>query len=246
MLRTRIRYHGMSEALISDNRILPARVLLLFARGGYVFAQLKVIVDLVRMGVTDAWSLKTKRDRRRAVLRMLETYFLLKDCLDDGRNLILEAGSNPLATINSISASQAKPVIERWDCTLRKQGIRLQRLHDYLLCQDHLSVVAPDVQDRINRAIGSKFNRVTNLQAIGASLFFYNMFPVVETPAEKAQYIVMMAGGQRDAISLPRIKREVRALAEALDKYRAVVEKLVPKEDIVKLSSQARQATAEL
>jgi hypothetical protein len=208
-----------------------------------VFAQLKVIVDLVTVGVTDAWSFKAKRDRRRAVLRMLETYFLLKDCLDDGSALISEAGSDPVATINAMSGTQAVAVTRRWDCTLRKQGLRLRRLEEYVFAQDHLAVVAPEVQERISQAIGSKFDRVTNLHAIGAALLFYNMLPVAETPPEKASYIVVMAGERRDIISLPRIKREVRALAEALNGYREVIEKLVPKEEVVQLSSRARQAT---
>ena len=208
-----------------------------------MFAQLKVIVDLLTTGVTDAWSLKTKLERKHAVLRILETYFLLKDCVDEGLALITEAGSNPGAALCGMSQEVAQETIMRWDLTLRKQGLRLYRLQGHIYGQDHLTIVAPDVQELIGKAIGSKFDRVVNLQRIGASLFFYQAFPVAETPDEKAGYISVMAGSRNNHISLPRIKREVRALREGLDQYRQVVEKLVSHDEIVKLSEQARKAT---
>jgi hypothetical protein len=208
-----------------------------------VFSQLKVVVDLICVGVTDAWSLKSKRDRRKAVLRMLESYFLLKDCLDDGATLILEAGSNPVATLHSMSAEKASTAITRWDGVLRLQGKRLYMLREYFLSQDHLAVVAPEMQEKVAKAVGSKFARVTTLEGIGASLVFYIMFPMAETPEEKAEYIVTMAGSRKHVIDIPKIKREVKALGASLDSYREVIEKLVSNEEIVRLSHKAREAT---
>ena len=208
-----------------------------------MFAQLKVVVGLMTTGITEISSLKSKIDRRNAVLRMLETYFLLKDCADDGSALILEAGSDPVAKVTALDADIAGYTIERWDATLRKQGQRLHILGGYIFNQDHLAVVAPDVQEQINRAIGSKFDRVTTLQGIGAALVFNVMFPIAETPAEKATLVVVMAGERKNAIDMRRIKREVKALSAALTRYRAVIESLVTKEEIVKLSKQARKAT---
>jgi hypothetical protein len=174
---------------------------------------------------------------------MLETYFLLKDCADDGSALILEAGSNPIATITALDGDIAVETVKRWDRTLRKQGMRLYRLAEYILNQDHLAVVAPDVQDQIEKAIGSKWNRMTTLAGIGAALVIPLMFPVAESPKEKAEMVVVMAGGRRNAIDMQRIKREVKALTDALTKYRGVIESLVSKEEIVKLSSVARKTT---
>ena len=208
-----------------------------------MFAHLKVIVDLVSVGVTDAWSLKSKRDRQKAVLRMLESYFLLKDCLDDGAALILEAGHCPVTTLHSMSAEEASTAITRWDRVLRMQGNRLYMLKDYLLGQDHLAVIAPDVQAEVAKAVGSKFDSVTTLEGIGASLVFYIMFPIAETPEEKADYIVTMAGSRKDIINIPKIKREVKALGKSLDSYRRVIEKLVSNEEIVKRSRRARETT---
>lgn len=207
-----------------------------------MFAQLKVVVGMLTTGIVDVASLKTKLDRRNAVLRMLETYFLLKDCADEGSALILEAGSNPVATVTAMEGSVATETVARWDRTLRKQGMRLSRLANYVLNQDHLAVVAPDIQEQINDAIGSKWDRVTSLHGIGASLIFLNMFPIAERPEEKAELVVVMAGGRRNAVDIRRIKREVTALSKALAEYRIVVESLVSKEEIVKLSSLARRA----
>jgi hypothetical protein len=218
-------------------------MLFLLTEGGKVFAQLKVLVGILTTGVADISSLKTKLDRRKAVLRMLETYFLLKDCADDGSALIFEAGPNPVATITALHGDIASETLERWNRTLRKQGIRLHRLSEYISNQDHLGVVAPEVQEQIDKAIGSKWDRVTTLAGIGAALIIPLMFPVAESPKEKAEMIVVMAGGRRDAIDIRRIKREVKALSDALTEYRGVIESLVLKEEIVKLSSVARKAT---
>lgn len=200
-------------------------------------------MDLLATGVTDASSYKSKRDRRKAVLAMLETFFLLKDCLDDGSALILEAGPDPVAAIQSMDAELRQATIKRWDYVLRKQGVRLQRLQENIFRQDHLAVVAPEIQEQINKAIGDKFDRVTNLAKIGAALVFYVMFPIAETPEEKAEYVTVMAGGKSKAINLPRIRKEVDGLAKALKNYRAVIEKLISAEEIVRLSKRAREAT---
>ena len=208
-----------------------------------MFAQLKVVVDLLTTGVTDAWSIKTKLERKHAVLRMLETYFLLKDCVDEGSALIAEAGSDPVKTLSGLSQEVAQETVTRWDVVLRKQGSRLYSLQGYIYGQDHLTIVAPNVQELIGKAIGSKFDRVVNLQGIGAALFFYQVFPLAANLAEKASYISLMAGSRNKHISLSRIKKEVRALREGLNQYRVVIEKLVSHDEIVKLSEQARKKT---
>ena len=208
-----------------------------------MFAELKLIVDLVTTGVTDLCTLKSKGDRHKLVLRMLEAYFLLKDCLDEGAALVSEAGADPVATLKSMSADKAGATIERWDHILRKQGIRLNRLRDYFLSQDHLTVVAPDLQAQVVKAVGSKVSRVTTIFGIGASLFFYSKFPLAVTPDEKAQYVLVMAGTSRAVINMPKIKREIATLAESLRKYRTVIDRLLTNEEIVKLSKRAREST---
>jgi hypothetical protein len=44
-------------------------------------------------------------------------------------------------------------------------------------------------------------------------------------------------------VSMPRIKRELTDLSEALNQYRALIEKLVTDEELVELSKVARKKT---
>jgi hypothetical protein len=209
-----------------------------------MFGQIKVIVDLISVGLKDGWSLKGKVQRRADVLRMLETYFLLKDCLDEGCALIEEAGSKPVEKIRNMPDLQAEAVVRRWDYILRRQGRRLAILQGHLIGQDHLTVINPDLQKRILQAIGDKFDQVTTLYGIGAALLFYSIFPLAESREEKAQYVVYMSGSsRRNTISIPRIKREVKSLSESLEQYREAINKLISSEEMVRLSKEARTNT---
>jgi hypothetical protein len=208
-----------------------------------MFGQLKVIVDLISFGLKDGLSFKDKVQRRSDVLRMLETYFLLKDCLDEGYALIEEAGSKPVEKIRNMPDPDAQALVRRWDYILRKQSRRLATLQDYLLGQDHLTVINPDLQEKIILAIGSKFDRVTTLRGIGATLFFYNIFPLAESAEEKARYVAVMSGSRRGTISMQRIKREIKGLSEALVQYREAIDRLISNEEVVRLSKEARKKT---
>jgi len=208
-----------------------------------VFAQIKVIIDLISFGLKDGWSFKTKAQRRSDVLKILETYFLLKDCLEEGAALIAEAGPQPVQKIRKLPGSDARDLVTKWDCILRKQGHRLALLQEYFIGQDHLAVINPELQDRIVQAIGNKFDRVATLQGIGAALIFYNMFPLADSPEEKARYVAVMSGSRRDTISMPRIKREIKDMSDALTRYRVVIDQLVTSDELVELSKLARKKT---
>lgn len=208
-----------------------------------MFAQLKPVVDLLSTGATHVSSVNTRLQRRKAVLRMLEAYFLLKDCMDEGMALVAEAGPNPVLTISAMSDEDAIATGERWNLVLRKQAVRLNMLQDRIFAQDHLSIIAPEVQAAIDKAVGSKFDRVTTLARIGAGLVLQAMFGFAKTPQERAGHVIAMTGAKKDKINMRKIKKEVAALSTSLDAYRGVIEKLVSTEEIVRLSKQARKAT---
>lgn len=208
-----------------------------------MFGQLKPIVDLLSSGVTDVLSAMTKLQRRRAVLLMLETHFLLKDCMEEGTALVAEAGPNPISTISAMSVQESIATTEGWEITLKKQAIRLRMLQDRIFAQDHLSIVAPQVQKSIDKAIGSKFDRVVTIESIGAALLIQTMFGLAKTPQARAELVIAMVGARKDKINVTKIKKEVAALGESLESYRGVIEKLVTSEEIVRLSSRARKST---
>ncbi|MDP1681379.1 MAG: hypothetical protein Q8L39_06350 [Burkholderiales bacterium] len=208
-----------------------------------MFAQLKLVVDLIRSGVFDFRNFQTAKAREEAVLDVLRVYFLLKDCVDDGEKLINEAQPNPVEKVSQMDPELALATIERWDATIRKQGIRLYRLQGALLGQDHITVIDPALGARISEIIGDKMDRAVTLHGIGAALYFKSMFPVENTAEEKASYISVMAGEEEDSLNMPRIHAEIESLRESLDQYRCVVERMVTNPELLQLSQRARQET---
>jgi hypothetical protein len=210
-----------------------------------MFSQLKGVVDLIRSGILEFRKFKSDQERKEIVLGVLEAYFLLKDCVDDGEKLIREAGSDPVGQINAMEPGEAIETLTRWDLVLRKQGMRLYALQSYIFGQHHLAVINPKLQDRISEVIGYKMDRAVTLHGIGAGLFFRDMFPTQETNEQKAGLVALMAGAEEDgALDLEKIGSEVAALRESIDEYRAVVERLVTNDELLSLSSRARKKTS--
>jgi len=209
-----------------------------------MFSQLKVVVDLIRTGISDFRDFQTKKARDDAVLDLLRVYFILKDCVDDGERLVSEAQPNPVEIISEMAPEVALETIERWDKLIRRQGIRLSQLQSAFLGQHHITVINPWLQERITEIIGYKLDRTVTLHGIGAALFFKNMFPISDTAEEKARYISVMAGEEGNALNIPRITTELEGLRKALNDYRIVVERMVSDHEILKFSERARRETS--
>lgn len=209
-----------------------------------MFAQIKSVVEAVISGFKGIREFKTQLDRDSAIENMLRFYFVLKDCVDEGESLIVEAGSNPVAKINAMPPEEAKVTIKRWDDALRRQGFRLRMLQGALFGQPQLAVINPEVEKALNTAIGYKMNRAVTLHGIGAALFLRNMFPLEETDEKKAELVAFMAGEKgRAAIDLVRIRREVADLRSAMEQYRGLVQRMASDAEILKLSKSAREST---
>lgn len=138
---------------------------------------------------------------------------------------------------------EALNTLTRWDELIRQQGIRLSYLENAFLGQHHLLVINPELKKQIDELIGYKLDRTVTLHSIGVQLYFKNIFPRTETAEEKARYISVMAGELGDALDMPRITAEIKGLREALNNYRAIVERMVSDEEILVLSARARLAT---
>lgn len=208
-----------------------------------MFAQIKGIVDLVVTGFKAGLDFKTKRDRDQAVFGMLRFYFVLKDCIDEGNALILDAGADPVQRIMSIDAVEAKEVVARWDAALRRQAARLYSLAGQLGTQHALAVLNPALIAEIQTALGSKMTRTLTLSGIGSALVIRTIFPLDEPPEQIARLISVMAGERSGKINLKRIGREIDLLERALDGYREHVGAMVSKEELLRLSVKARSET---
>lgn len=208
-----------------------------------MFGDLVQLVKLFGSAATGVKKLKAASERREAVLGLLKTYFLLKDCVDEGEQLVLDAGADPIRKASEQSADEAIETLTQWDLVIRNQGFRLYELQGYVFGADHLAVIDPALQDRISEVVGSKMQRVTSLHGIGAALFFRNMFPIANTNEERARYVAVMAGSKGDLLNMERVASEISSLKSALDEYRTVIDKLMSQEEVLALSSVARRAT---
>lgn len=208
-----------------------------------MFGYLKDVVDVIRSGIADYRKYKTNKEREEALLSVLKVYFLLKDCVDEGEALVHEAGPDPVTKISAMEASVALSTLERWDSIIRRQGIRLYTLKNYVFRQDHLAVTNPTLQNKINEIIGYKMDRTVTLHGIGSALYFRCLLPVANTNEEKARYVAIMAGAEGDTLDMAKVQDEIVSLRDALDQYRLVVERLVPDNKLLALSGRAREET---
>lgn len=209
-----------------------------------MFSKLKDVVDLVRSAITDFREIKSKREQKAIVIHSLKFYFVLKDLVDEGEQLIKEAGSDPVAKIKAMPGDEAIATLTSWDLILRKQGIRLHELLDYIYGAHHLAVLNPKLQDELSKVIGYKSQRVVTLHRIGATLYFRNLSPIENTNEEKARLVALMAGVEsKGALDLRKVRREIAKLRRSLDEYRTVVYRFVSDKELPKLSGKAREAT---
>ena len=208
-----------------------------------MFSQIKGVVDILTSGFKTVRDFKSESDRELAILNMLRFYFVLKDSVDDGEALIVEAGSNPTAKLAALPPAAASEMAASWDRTLRLQAMRLRALQGMLSAQDALAVINPELQTKIDKAVGYKMNRAVTLHGIGSALVIRCMFPLNESPAKMASLVATMAGERRDKINLDRIRREVADLRASLDEYREHIKALATNNEIVKLSKKARRDT---
>lgn len=209
-----------------------------------MFCDLVQLVKLLGSAATGVNKLKAASERREAVIGLLKTYFLLKDCVDEGEKLVLDAGADPIRKISEQPADEAIETLTRWDLVIRNQGFRLHELQRHVFGADHLAVIDPALQKQISEVVGSKIQRITSLHGIGAALFFRNMFPIANTNEERARYVAVMAGSKGDLINMERVSKEISLLKSTLDEYRTVIDKLMSQEEVIALSSIARRATS--
>jgi hypothetical protein len=206
-----------------------------------MFGELIAFIDVLRASVLDFHSHKLGSKRKAVISALLETYFYLKDATDEGEILIEDAAPSPVEVIRSLSPSDAKVRLAKWDNVLRRQTFRLMRISDRVFGQDFLDVVSPSLRESLNNVLGSKFDRATSLHGIGAALLFRGW--VNGSPEEQAHYVSVMAGEEDDLLHMDRIRDEIARLREGMESYRQAVQGLASSEELIVLSQAARTAT---
>lgn len=205
-----------------------------------MFADLKLIVDLIRDGVSDFRNRKAVEDRDRIALNLLKTYFLLKDCVEEGEELINEAGPDPITAIREMDKTSADATLRNWDAKLDRQGHRLFALQRLISSQNFLAVISPGLQERIAEIVGYKLTRTNSLHGIGAAFYFRRVFPKTDSIERSASYVSLMAGSDTDWLDADATRQELQALRQSLEQYRQVVMRLASPHEITRLADKAR------
>lgn len=150
-----------------------------------MFGQLKSIVDILRSGLSYLDKRKKEDQHVELVLRLLETYFILKDCADEGEALLKEAGPDPAEILRALDAWKAHSTLKKWDAMVRRQGIRLRMLLGYISGQESLSIVDPDLQERIKtvNSIENLTRRMLNENGISVEVGSIRTYGI-GTPAQ--------------------------------------------------------------
>jgi hypothetical protein len=209
-----------------------------------MFAQIKTVVDILISGFKSVREFKSEAERESAVVNMLSFYYLLKDCVDEGEDLIVEAGSNPPAKLKALPVEEALAIAQRWNTVVIKQGERLFSLNNLLVGQEQLAIIDPDLETKLKAAIGHKMNRTRNLALIGAVLFFKGVLPRPDAEVLRAEAVGLLAGARAQGrINLEKVQEEVKNLRASLNIYRKHVLALISNDEIVKLSKTARRKT---
>ena len=151
-----------------------------------MFAELKLITDMIRSSISQFRMYKSGKSREKVILDLLQTYFLLKDCVDEGEELIAEAGPDPIGKIKAMEQVSAASTLSRWESILSRQSRRLGALQGFVIGQNHLAVISPHTQTTIKEIVGSKFERTRSLHAIGAAFFFRSIFPIANSDEQRA------------------------------------------------------------
>ena len=209
-----------------------------------MFADLKLIVELLCSCVTGFQVHKSGKRREKLILDLLQTYYLMKDCAEEGKQLLDEAGSDPFHTINSMDEASAESTLKRWDVILSRQTRRLGALQDLVIGQNHLAVIDPVTQTRINEVVGYKFERTNSLHGIGATLLFRFMLPMANSAEDRVRYVSVMFGSQSELLDVGRIEQELGDLRESLGDFREVVQRLLSDDEIMRFSDEAREKTS--
>lgn len=208
-----------------------------------MFAELKSIVDLICSCVSGLQKYKSGKVREKLILDLLRTYFLMKDSAEEGKQLIDEAGPDPIRRIKSMNATLAVSTLNRWEVILYRQSRRLNALHELMLGQNYLALIDPDTQARIKTIVGYKLERTNSLYGIAASLFFRFVLSLPSSVEDRASYVSIMFGSQSELLDVEKIEQEIDDLRESLDSFRGIVERLLSDDEITKFSDRAREKT---
>lgn len=206
-------------------------------------AFLKIIDSLVK-GLRGVQSFKDGIDRKNGVLELLKIYFLFLDSWEIGCRLLASTKGNPLEFISKQEPEVLNSYIELWDKILRQQSVRLHEIQRFVGEQSFISVLSADVQKEISEIVGDKMDRVWTLHQFGAGLQFRNIFPPDDPVAATSEQITQyLAGADSENFDPVKIQSELTKLKQGLDDYRTILESVVTKDEIFKLSNEARELT---
>ena len=89
-----------------------------------MFEELKLIVDMLRSCVSRFQMYKTEKTREKLILDLLQTYFLMKKCVDEETQLIDDAGAVPIVRTRSMDEELASASLGMGIMQERRQPLK--------------------------------------------------------------------------------------------------------------------------
>jgi paraquat-inducible protein B len=203
-----------------------------------MFAGLKAILEVVAKTFQIVRDFRKGREREQNIIGLLKISFYMQDIMTEGRKLLASATPDPIALISKLSPASSRRLLADWEKVLRRQQMRLMALDELIRGQNALSVINPELQNKISTLIGSKGKDASKLYTVANILTFAGF---LEEDGWQARVIKVMFNLMTDgSLDMEASQAELDDLEKALAGYRDSLDKLVGKDDIVGFTKRAR------
>ena len=202
-------------------------------------AGLKAILELVAKAFQSIRNFQKGREREQNIIGLLKISFYMQDIVTEGRELLKSAAPDPQQKVARLSPEASRRLLLDWQRILRKQQRRLMALNDMIRGQSALSVINPELQNKISGIIGTKGKDASKLY-IAANVLTFGGF--LEDDGWQVRVIKVMYKLMSDgSLDMEASEAELAGLEKALAIYRVTLEKLVGTDDIIALAKRARE-----
>lgn len=208
-----------------------------------MFAALLGVVSTFISSTPALKSLKDRRQAEEAVINLLTIYLVLWDVLEEGRKLLELAGTNPLETLRSAPPNKVDELRKRFEHGIASQGDRLYWLAGQLREDALLKYVDRKTRDRLDKVIGTKFDRTRTLAGTVSALVMTTMFAGVETDEQAASLVQSMYENKNGRpLSTKAARAELDALENELDNLKGACDQIVDGKMLARLLKKAKIA----
>jgi hypothetical protein len=207
-----------------------------------MFQEIHKIVDIFFSSLDGISNIKKRRERTELIRCFLKLYFMLQDCVEDGKALLDAAGPDPEETLKKLSSVDSEEEIMNWTNIVRRQAARLYSIQGWIFQTPGLQIMEPELTGRIQEIIGYKGERVNSLSTIGSGLVITSMLGINDRETVIELVKSMYRKNSHGKLSVRRAKKEMEELSASLEQFRKVCNSLLSPDEIMKYSKVAKKA----